>query len=149
VRHGATSSNGDRFRIGALVVIVTGTESSPLRRSGALAAIAILGAVSSSCESGPTLYGNLPSVGRDEQGALTLIGIPCSGEVMTAVAIVAVDEDGSETPALRLGLEPPMDAWDVVVPLDPLELDRPEYIVEVFDEDLFADSLARIFHRAA
>jgi len=114
------------------------------RSTRRVVAMSMIGAITmslSACDSDSTMYGDQPSIGRDADGDLILIGIPCSGLALDAISIVSVSEDGSEEPVLRIGLEPPMDARAVVVPLDPLDLDRPGFEVEVFDEAGFAEAL--------
>jgi hypothetical protein len=93
------------------------------------------------CDSGPTLDGTSPGVGRDANGDLTLIAEPCSSTDLTALAIVEIGDDGGEDPVLRLEFDPPMNAWDVIVLLDPLDLDQPGFAVEVLDEDALAAAL--------
>jgi hypothetical protein len=104
-------------------------------------AIGVVATLVAACESGPTLDGYDAGLGRSPDGDLMLIGGPCSSEKVTALAIVEVGDDGAEDPVIRIELDRPTNAWDVVVPLDPLDLDQPGMVVALFDEDRYSLAL--------
>lgn len=115
----------------------------PSSRSGRWATSAVLAGLSimAGCSS-PTINGQVPSLGRDGDGALYLIGRPCESVDLTALAIVEVASGGAETPVLRIEFEQPTSAWDVIIPLDPLDVDQSGFVLETFDEAGLATALA-------
>ena len=104
---------------------------------GALTALAAAGALAG-CSSTDVDWTS-PSVGRADDGALFLLGAPCSSTDLTALSIVDTADD---RPVLRLEFGEPVMAWDVVVGLDPIVVDRPGVETAVLDEVGLAAAVA-------
>ena len=109
-----------------------GRSSTALRCVAAVASLAFVAGCSPS-----DVDWSSPSVGRDSDGTLYLIGAPCSSNDLTALSIV---EASTERPVLRIEFAEPTMAWDVIIPLDPLDVDDMD--VAALDEAVFDEAMS-------
>lgn len=94
-----------------------------------LIALAVTGGVANGCSSTDVDWSG-PSVGRADDGSLFLLGAPCSSTDLASLSIVDASND---RPVLRIEFDEPVMAWDVVVGLDPVDVDQPGFDVTALD----------------